>query len=284
MKSLVQFLGAQSRGAIWLIAIVTTVIIGAADLVVGYEYSTTLFYVIPVAIASWYGSRNAGVGLSVLASITWLLTDIGAGREYSHVGIFIWNTLIRLGVFLVIAVTLAGFRKAVSQVEQAADTDYLTGLLNRRGFQQRLSEEHARCVRYNRPFTLAYIDLDNFKAVNDHFGHDSGDQLLVGVAQTLETMLRETDKVARLGGDEFAVLFPETNGDAASAAFLHAHTQLMGYMAAQDWPVTFSVGMVTFETAPATIEQTLKVADDVMYGVKHGGKNNIVCQVWSNDA
>ena len=279
-----QFLGAQSRGAIWVIAIVATVIVGTADLLIGYEYSTTLFYVIPVAIASWYGSRNAGVVLSFIASLTWLLTDVGAGREYSHSGIVIWNTWIRLGVFVVIAVTLAAFRKAVKQVEQAADTDYLTGLLNRRGFHQKLSEEHARCVRYNRPFTLAYIDLDNFKAVNDRCGHDSGDQLLVGVAETLEKMLRATDKVARLGGDEFAVLFPETNNDAASAAFLHAHTRLMEYMAAQDWPVTFSVGVVTFETAPATIEQTLKVADELMYSVKHGGKNNIVCQVWSNNA
>jgi diguanylate cyclase (GGDEF)-like protein len=280
MKHWVEFLGSRSRRTIWLIATTTTLVIGAIDLIIGYEYSTSLFYVIPVAIATWYGSRTAGVVIALLSAIVWLAADIGAGHEYSHVGIFFWNTLIRFGVLLVIVMTLAGFRRAVRQVERAAATDYLTGLLNRRGFYRVLAQEHARGVRYGRPFTLAYLDLDNFKSVNDRFGHDTGDKLLIGVAQRLDRMLRQTDRVARLGGDEFAVLFAETGSSAARAAFMHTHAELMAYMKSHDWPVTFSVGMVTFETVPATTEQTLKVADEVMYDVKRGGKDNIVSQVW----
>lgn len=91
--------------------------------------------------------------------------------------------------------------------ETAADTDYLTGALNPRGFYERVQQEIGRSARTHKPFAVAYIDLDNFKVVNDTLGHSVGDELLITVVSILDNHLRKIDVVARLGGDEFAILF-----------------------------------------------------------------------------
>lgn len=162
----------------------------------------------------------------------------------------------------------------------AADTDKLTNILNSRGFYAELANELLRSVRYEHLFSLAYIDIDNFKSVNDSQGHAEGDKLLIEVAQCLKDSVRATDIVARLGGDEFACLFPETGQDASKAAFAKASEELQRRMSSYDWPVSFSVGLVTFETMPTDIKEAMKIADELMYSVKNADKNNISYRVW----
>ena len=284
MKKILALLETRSSAAIWVLAVAITLLIGTLDFAIGPELSTALFYVVPVAIASWYAASPAGQVLSVLAAVTWLGSDLGAGREYSHSVVLLWNTFARLGVFLVIATLLTAFRDRLRAEEQAADTDYLTKALNLRGFTERLEQELLRAARFRRPFSLAYLDTDNFKEVNDLWGHSTGDRLLISVVDTLKRGLRKTDVVSRLGGDEFAVLFPETNSDQARVAFSKAHARLAKTMRHQHWPVTFSVGIVTFEQAPKNSRDALAMADETMYSVKKGKKDSIVYRTWREAA
>jgi diguanylate cyclase (GGDEF)-like protein len=129
-------------------------------------------------------------------------------------------------------------------------------------------------------FSIAYIDIDNFKHINDTFGHASGDEVLNIVAETLRTNLRNVDVVARLGGDEFVVLLPETDSKEVKEAFRHAHRNLVEGFAKHSMPITFSIGVVSFDSCPESFKQAVQVADETMYSVKRKVKNNIVYQVW----
>jgi diguanylate cyclase (GGDEF)-like protein/PAS domain S-box-containing protein len=159
--------------------------------------------------------------------------------------------------------------------KKLARCDALTGLANRRAFYERAEQERKRAARYRRPLSLAYIDLDNFKHVNDTRGHEAGDQVLTTVAAIFGKNLRSEDMAARLGGDEFALLLPEA-GDAAAAFVIHkVHRLLTAAMQAKNFPVTFSVGLVTFDPVPDKTEHMVQKADDLMYEVKRQGKNAI---------
>jgi diguanylate cyclase (GGDEF)-like protein len=126
------------------------------------------------------------------------------------------------------------------------------------------------------------MDLDNFKTVNDLKGHEGGDEVLRQVAQALRKHTRQSDVVARLGGDEFVALFPETGSVPAREAVQKVLGQLLGAMRKGNWPVTFSIGAVTFECPMNTVRETLKLADDLMYAAKKDGKNSIRYAVWKD--
>lgn len=167
-------------------------------------------------------------------------------------------------------------REALLEAEKKlARCDALTGLANRRAFYERAEQERKRSARYQRPLSLAYVDLDNFKHVNDTHGHETGDQVLTTVAAVLGKNLRSEDLAARLGGDEFAVLLPES-GDAAAAFVIHKlHRLLTAAMQEKQFPVTFSVGLVTYDPVPQSTEHMVQKADELMYEVKRQGKNAI---------
>ncbi len=175
-------------------------------------------------------------------------------------------------------------RAALEQEKRLSRIDPLTGLANRRAFYEGAEVERARSVRYVRNLSMAYIDLDNFKHVNDQFGHEMGDQLLVVVANILRSGLRQSDMAARLGGDEFAVILPETDHLGACRATSKLHELLTQAMQDNDWPVTFSMGVVTFESLPATTEEMIQKADELMYTVKHSGKNRIATSIFQATA
>lgn len=154
---------------------------------------------------------------------------------------------------------------------------------NPRGFYAELANELLRPIRYHRVFSLAYIDIDDFKCINDTLGHATGDKVLVAVAECLRSSLRATDAVARLGGDEFACLMPETETEAALETFSKVRAKLSRRMKLQGWPLTFSIGMVTFERPPEDIKAAIAIADELMYGVKKGEKDNVAYRVWCDD-
>src|SRR5919107_1237883 len=106
--------------------------------------------------------------------------------------------------------TLLELKQYLDSCQEAAFTDHLTGLANRRRFERQLEREVARTERYNRPFCLLLVDIDNFKYVNDTFGHDAGDEALRSVANVIQSGTRGIDTGSRIGGDEFAVILPET--------------------------------------------------------------------------
>ena len=137
-----------------------------------------------------------------------------------------------------------------------------------------------RARRYKHPFTMVWIDLDNFKRVNDCFGHTTGDTLLRLVARTIQENIRATDTLARLGGDEFAILLPETGRDVAEVIMQKVQKINLDIMREHGWPVTLSIGVVTFTSSPSTVDETLRIADRLMYAAKNNGKNGVQYQVF----
>lgn len=154
--------------------------------------------------------------------------------------------------------------RALARAEQLADHDALTGLLNRRGFEEALARTVAACRRYRTEAALVYIDLDGFKAINDRFGHAAGDETLKRVAEILASGVRESDIIARLGGDEFAVIL---NRAGVAAAEIKAESLAEAVEAAPLGPVgtvRLSYGVRTFEPGLEGA-QMLAEADAAMF-------------------
>ena len=153
--------------------------------------------------------------------------------------------------------------------------DFLTKASNGRAFFNYANIEINRIKRYNKPLTIVYFDLDNFKAINDTLGHKEGDELLFTVANVIRKSIRATDAVARMGGDEFAILLPEMSADPVKPFMKHILEILDREMKACGWPVTLSAGVVTYIKPPDNADEMIKTADNAMYEVKRSGKNGV---------
>jgi diguanylate cyclase (GGDEF)-like protein len=130
-----------------------------------------------------------------------------------------------MALFLMTSLVVSALKGALEREKEVSRTDLLTGLPNRRHFFELVSGEIRRNHRYDEPFSIAYLDIDNFKTVNDLRGHAEGDKLLRLVAAVISAAIRETDIVARLGGDEFALLLPETARESALTALTKVQQQ-----------------------------------------------------------
>jgi diguanylate cyclase (GGDEF)-like protein len=185
-----------------------------------------------------------------------------------------WNTATRLGLFVVVCLLLPAVQ-ALRHEQHLAREDPLTGAANRRRLHEAVHTELMRSRRYHRPMTVAFIDLDGFKQVNDRFGHTMGDRLLRTVVDTIWGAVRQTDLLARVGGDEFVLLLPEIDLDAAHVIMPKLQAALNARMAERQWPVTFSIGVLTWRGGAVEAEDLIRIADRLMYDIKRNGKNAI---------
>ena len=270
-----QFLGRLTKAWVVALAVVGVAVVGLADYVSGFELSLSVFYVGPVALAAWYASSRAGVATSVLSSCTWLAADVGAGLAYSHPAIAVWNTVVRLAVLMVTAALLSALRVRLSVERGLARTDTLTGIMNARAFAEQLSYNIALAQRDGTPLTLAYVDLDDFKRINDRYGHSRGDRVLETVGRALREAIRRTDVAARLGGDEFALILPSTDRNGAETLISKFRDELRAALEPEGFAATCSIGAMTFVTPPAGTAEAMDAADRLMYEVKKKGKNAV---------
>ncbi len=275
---LTRLLGGRSTVQLIAIGFALSGLVGAIDYLTGFELSLSIFYLIPVALVSWYGPRWAGFLLCGISALIWLVADSAAGHPYSRWIMPIENAAVRLGFFLVTTQLLGTLRARLRHEEILARTDGLTQVLNARAFTG-VSERLLRLAeRHQHPVALAYIDVDNFKAVNDTQGHSAGDLVLMTIAGTITRCIRSTDVVGRMGGDEFAVLMPETGYAGAHTAVAKVHEELVRESAAHNWPIGFSIGVAVFSAVPPTVDGALRAADGLMYRVKQAGKNNVLLE------
>jgi len=249
-------------------------IIGYLDYLTGYEISLAAFYILPILILSWGVGRWGGIGGGVACAASRTVADLLAGSSHSSVLPIVWNATTRLIMYLVIAILLVMIRQHSDRQKSLARIDHLTGAVNKRAFSEILDSEAARSRRYQRSFSLAYIDVDNFKSINDSFGHYLGDDLLRVVADVLRSNVRASDTVARLGGDEFALLLPETEEAGAKVAVGKLQRLLNQEMSSRSWPATVSIGCLTCSNVEA-IEPILAYVDSLMYDAKAAGKNTV---------
>ena len=254
--------------------------LGTLDFLTGYELSFSLFYLLPIALVAWFAGKRFGIAASIISACVWLAADVLSGNQYSHPVIYFWNSAIRFGFFIIVTLLLALLKNTLEHEKSLSRIDRLTGATSADFFYDVLQTEIDRFKRYKHTFTVAYIDLDNFKTVNDRLGHSMGDTVLRTVVQHTLDELRKTDIVARLGGDEFAILLPETDHITAQVVLSKIQQGLLIEMEKSGLPVTFSIGATTFTATPDTANELIKMVDDLMYTVKNNGKNAIQYSVY----
>jgi len=269
------FLALRTRATLAAACVVLAGVIGATDFLTGYELSFSIFYLIPVSLASWYLGTGAGILMSVASATIWLIADLTSGHHYSNAVVPLWNALVRLGFFLIIAYLLARLHAVLALQSRLAQRDSLTNLLNARAFKDRCQLLFQLAARHRYPLALAYLDLDNFKGINDSLGHGIGDRVLQTVAATLAERARSSDTVGRLGGDEFAILLAKTDISGAELFFTGIRERLLQVVFQNNWSVGFSIGVVVFPPPPPPLDDAIKIADNLMYDVKRSTKNNI---------
>jgi diguanylate cyclase (GGDEF)-like protein len=267
------FLERRSPLFIFAVGILLVALLGVLDYLNGPDFSLLIFYAVPVFVASWYTGRRVGLIVCAASGLAWLAGAYATTGHFSSPFVAYWNAAVRLGFMVILAHFVAAFKTSLSQERERARTDYLTGAFNGRSFGETAAAEIARARRHPHPFSVAYIDVDDFKTVNDRQGHSAGDRLLKTVADALRRNVRDVDTVARIGGDEFAVLMPETDAHAAQVAMRRMRRRLLEETRRAGWPVTASVGVVTFALAPDSVDDVLRAADEAMYSAKRGGKN-----------
>ena len=283
MRNLDQIARRLPSWIMFFVSLLLTLFVGVVDYLTGPETTLTLFYVVPISIAAWYGSRSMGFTIVIFATVTLMAAEILSGRHYSHIYFQTWNNLARFGLLMLISHLMTSLQERFEFERNLADTDPLTGVYNSRAFHERAAIEIRRLERNRRPFTIAYLDIDDFKKINDTHGHLAGDELLQKIVSAIRANVRELDIVARLGGDEFAILFVETSLPGATEAMAKVRTRLQEIAQKLRLAVTFSVGMVTYETPPSDVRQMLRLADEAMYAVKRQGKNHVMHITWRGE-
>jgi len=266
----------------WCLEILFVVFLGAIDYLTGYELTFSLFYLAPISLVSWFKGKRIGLWISAISSLAWFLADYLSGNRYSNPSIYVWNTLIRLTFFLIVTSLLSALRKAYLATQSQARVDFVSGAFSVGYFYTLAKNEMERSARYKKPFTLLYIDLDNFKEINDLLGHSTGDRVLRTVADNILCRIRSNDTFARLGGDEFALLLPETGEDEARNVIARLHSDLSAIMQKHGWKVTFSIGAVTYKQPPESVDEMVKLADSTMYTVKSRSKNGVAYRVYAS--
>lgn len=207
--------------------------------------------------------------------------DFRLGEEVGALG-FITDTS-DLDLLLARSRTLLDFRAHLETCEEAAFTDHLTGAANRRRFDQQLEREIERAERYGHPFCLLLLDIDDFKKINDTFGHETGDEVINHLAKILHDGIRAPDLVARIGGDEFAVLLVETNvikgfevADRLRQTIKDSDFPTAGSAGSGSLKITASFGIAELPPdEPTTPELLARRADAALYEAKREGRDRV---------
>jgi diguanylate cyclase (GGDEF)-like protein len=239
----------------------------------GYDFVVTPFYLLAVGFAAWAAGARVGSLFALYASAVELVAMWAASEGRLRAWIVFLSCTLELVVFLGGAYTIARLRWHLAYERQLSHTDPVTGIGNLRTFEEAALREISRSQRRPGPLSVAYFDVDHFKDVNDQRGHSDGDLLLRVVGAALRGAVRSMDTVARVGGDEFVVLLPETDSATCRLVVDRLRTLLNESVTRAGFENTFSVGVVTFESAPQTAAELLSRSDKVMYAVKRGPRN-----------
>ena len=268
-----------NHAAVVAISVALIVVIGLIDYLTGVELSLSFFYLIPICLVAASSGMAAVILSGTLCVCVGLAGSIANGVRHSSPLIFVWNGTMRFGIFLVVGYLINRLVRILEEEKQLSRTDALTGVANRRLFYELLQAEMSRSRRSGRPFTLVYVDVDDFKRINDSIGHAKGDEALRYVASTMKAQVRDTDIVGRIGGDEFILLLSGCREDDARmvvskirAAVSEEAAPLIGR------ELTLSMGALTVPASETesgkTQENLVRAADDLMYQVKKSGKNS----------
>ena len=289
MTRWVRFVDATQGRARFIAAVLLLTLVGAwLDYVSGRQVILVAFYFVPVFFATSTLGFRAGLVLACICAAVTIMLRILDGTISPDDRLMLWNTMARLIIGIVCLGLLWVLQQCVRKEAARARLDMLTGIANRLAFFELAEQVLLSAQRLGTPFSLAYIDADDFKVINDSYGHDAGDRTLRVIAHVIKENVRTDvvvrlggDVVARLGGDEFVILIAGAQPSDVDSIVQRVCARLKIATTLYETPLTFSVGVVTFLQAPATVDLAVKRADEVMYEIKKGGGDavrQLVCK------
>jgi diguanylate cyclase (GGDEF)-like protein len=249
-----------------------------ADLFTPAEVDVAFFYLFPIFIFTWFAGRRPGLLIAVASGAAYLGANL-LQRSFAIPAIRYWNAFLQVGFFFTFTILIHELKRLADHDKALARIDTLTGATNLRGLRERTEVEIARLGRDAGSLAFALIDVDDFKTINDSFGHMVGDAVLVATVDQLRKTLRGTGVIARIGGDEFALLLPDTTPEEGVTVARRLQEALSHVMADASSRVKFSIGMVTFTQAPPSLDALMHEADALLYRVKNNGKNGFLIGV-----
>jgi diguanylate cyclase (GGDEF)-like protein len=261
-----------------IINLIGTLLIGYIDYLIKLDMSLSNVYLLPIISTTWFTNRFYGFIVSILAACLWLFAEL-ATKEHAY-SITTWNGFVNLSIFILITYIFSQLKLSYEQEKYWARYDGLTGIYNRRFGLQLLATEINRSRRFKHSFSVAYFDLDNFKQVNDHLGHQAGDRLLKIIIKTIQESIRYYDLLIRLGGDELLLVLPESNYNNTQQIIERIQTSINKKIQIKFSSVSLSIGVATFLDVPRSIDDLLEKADSLMYLVKQRGKNGIEHEIF----
>ncbi len=279
IKKIIEFPEKLPKSILTIFGLLLVLAIGGLDTIASYDISLDVLYLLPIILIAWYVGGMPTVLVSIFSAITWATSDLMSGHNYSHITVRIWNATLVLSMFLIVAYSIATLKKSLIKEHEHADTDDLTGVANIKFFYEQARIEISRSTISKLPLTLAYIDIDNLRQVNDTLGHIAGDYLLHELAQIMGSTLRLTDIISRLGGSKFAVLMPETNNENATVIIYKVQERLLDMVKKKGWPVAFSTGVVTCDGPTCTLDELIAMAEDLMNSARETGKNVVKSKI-----
>lgn len=265
-----------ARRTTLMIAPAAIIILALADRVTGPVMSLAVFYLLPVAAMACFVGKLAGLTAATICGALWFMDTTGSIPQSMPLSVVAWMAVERITFFILFTYLISVLKAYIDSQRQLAATDEMTGVANRRALLTQIAAELARAQRNGSPITLAFLDLDNLKTINDRLGHAAGDRVLQITAQTIASAIRKSDLLARVGGDEFALLLPQSDEQAADAVIRKVRALLATAMKHHGWDVTVSIGLATFHRLPADADEMLNTADRLQYQVKHNGKNSVL--------
>lgn len=274
IQKLSAFLERRSRFALAAIACAIAVLLGVLDYATGVEIHFLLLYLVPIFIASWYISREAGIALAIFTSLIWLAAHLLSGRSYSSAWVGYWNLLMRAATFTVFAITQAQLRLKLVELSHLASRDFLTGLPNGHAFYELTAKEMDRAFGVE-PMTLVCIDVTGFKWINHRFGYPAGDQVMCAIAHTIRQHVPRPDLVGRIGGTSFSVLLPNVGSAVANLILQRLQTALDQERRKNAQPLTFFISAIACTRAPRTVAELMQQADAQMNRIKNGRHDSL---------
>lgn len=261
------------------LGLVATAAVGVADYAVarlfGYDFVATGFYLVPIGFVAFVGGTRSGMVIALAAALTETIATYAALVDVTNIWTVPISILLELVVFVAAAYSQGAIRRFVERERHLSRQDAVSGVVNSLGFREAAGWEVARARRFPQVVSLIYLDVDDFKSVNDRQGHARGDEVLRIVGRAMKESLRESDVVARVGGDEFAALMPGTDDEGCRAATARVHLAITKDLAKAGFAVTVSLGATTFPSAPETVDELIGAGDEAMYTVKRGEKNGV---------
>ena len=276
IKSILRYGETLSETEVLAYSIVAAILLGILDYATGPDFSFTVFYLFPVAFAAWFSGRNDGLKISLLSVIAAYIANYFWPKPSVHFLVRYWDALTELVFYSFTTIVLAELKTIILREQEIARTDFLTGINNARNFYELAGIEIKRAHRQNDMLTIAYLDIDDFKRINDTMGHLEGDLLLQTAALLIRTGTRQTDISARLGGDEFVVLMPATGEKDARAVLERIRNEVFNAFKDRNWNASVSIGAATCLGQQCTVDTLVKAADYLMYEAKRTGKNVLV--------